>query len=175
MEVIADFVVEDDTFLEYQYQGKSGVIHFSDLNKYWNYATADDFEGGSFLIQNNLIIGTMLVAQGQGGIIYVWDAEKDELIHISEGSYTVAIALANQTIYNLALVSNFMTKAHFIIEKRNLGIMDAFFEGERLTCEIPCTPDDYNGDMNTINLAVLSENLCIILNDKEYVVKESVN
>ena len=97
--------------------GKEYDIKFDEIRSYWDYATEDDFEGGTAKPFGDKILFTVLTASSQGGIVVLWDVPKRAIEHISECSYSVAVDIHNNDIYSLHCVSNYNMTANFKLYK----------------------------------------------------------
>lgn len=76
-----NYVVKEDTFIEFEKNGEKSSIRFSDIVPFWSYATEEDFEGGIIKIIGDKILFTMLTASSQGGIVAVWNTDTEEVEH----------------------------------------------------------------------------------------------
>ncbi len=99
--------------LKYSVNGNEGVIKYSDLKQYYDYATKDDCEYINANICDDKIVICFTVAQGQGGVVAVWDTSKKAFSHISNGEYAISAKLYNNNIYVLRELCNICLKSHF--------------------------------------------------------------
>lgn len=162
------FIAKGDTLIEYEKDGEKCAIHFSDIESLWSYATEEDFEGGTAKIIDGKILFTMLTASSQGGIVAVWDTDTEEIEHLSEGSYSVAVDVHNDKVYRLLCVSNFTTKANFQLWETPYGVMDADEEGTQMDVAIPEIVDEFDGDCSKIALKVTDKAITLQLNGNTY-------
>ena len=114
--------------LEYLVNGNKGIIKYSDLKKYYEYATKDDCEYINANICDDKIVICFTVAQGQGGVVAVWDTESKKFTHVSDGEYAVTATIYKNKIYILENVSNFVEKSHSLISCVEYGIIDSAVE-----------------------------------------------
>lgn len=168
MDIKIKIVSKDDDFMEYVINSDKNVIHYSDLQKYWSYANAIDQESVRVYVQGEWIVGIMLTANAQGGIIFIWDCKQKKLIHISNGSYTYSVLVYDNTVYGLSVVSNFVTPAHFELTKCKLNTMDVQLEPKTVDCKFTCDVDDFDGDFDKIHLLNNGGQFVVELDNKKY-------
>ena len=92
-----EYVANQRTLIKVKTDKGNFCIRYKDIRPYWDYASSDDFEGGTATISSDsdYLIFTMLTAGGQGVVVCVWDCIENKLIHISEGSYVITATIAN--------------------------------------------------------------------------------
>ena len=163
-------VSQKDDFVEYLSDSSKHIIHYSDLQPYWTYANTDEQEGVSIRLQDNLLVCIMLTASTQGGIIFVWDCKQHKLLHISDGSYTYAALVHDDSVYGLRVVSNFVTPAHFVLSKSAFGTMDAYTDAEIVNCKFTCDVDAFDGDFDHIGLLHNQGQFIMDVNSNKYVI-----
>lgn len=56
-----NYIGQDGIIIHIEDGGKVQEIRFSDIEKYWDYANEDDFEGGSARIIGSIVFFTMLM------------------------------------------------------------------------------------------------------------------
>ena len=159
-------VSNGNDLVRYWNNGIEHVVHYSDLQPYWQYATIEDQEGLSIQKQDSLLIGIMLTASAQGGIIFIWDCIENKLIHISEGNYIYDAKIYDDAVYGLGVVSNFVTNPHFVLTRCRIGCMDAFKEADVLDCCFECSVDEFDGRFESIELTRKKDEFNVILNGK---------
>lgn len=162
------FIAQGDTLIEYEKNGGKSAICFSAIESLWSYAAEEDFEGGTAKIIDEKILFSMLTASGQGGIVAVWDTDAEEIEHISEGSYCVAVDIHNDKVYRLLCVSNFTTKTNFQLWETPYGVMDSDEEGKQIDVAFPEIADEFDGDSSNIALKVTDEVISLELNGNTY-------
>ena len=167
-------VADKDIFLEYSKENAEYFVPFSALLPYWSYATSDNFEGGSAKAVDNYIVGFLLTASGQGGLVFVWDTSGKKIIHASDGAYAIATTIHKNAVYCLCCITNYVTRAHFALFRSKIaaGVM---VENEPMEYECACNINDYNGDFSSIELEAEGGQLSVVLNSNVYpiVIKES--
>jgi len=168
------FVADKDIFLEYIKENAQYFIPFSALLPYWSYATAGDFEGGSAKVIDDCIVGFLLTASGQGGLVFVWDTLESKIIHASDGAYAIAATIYKNMVYCLCCITNYVTRAHFALFRSKIAA-DTMAESEPIDYECACNINDYNGDFASIKLEAEDGHLSVVLNSTVYpiVLKES--
>lgn len=162
-----NYIGQDGIIIHIEDGVKVQEIRFSDIEKYWDYANEDDFEGGSARIIGSIVFFTMLTAGGQGGIIVGWDLEKNSVVHISNGEFCKDFALYNDMVYSLCEVCDFNCAAHFLIFRVPFGTINSEEYGTRLYCESPCR---ITGNPA---LEVGEKGIQVISGDKEYIFASS--
>lgn len=165
------FVAKTNTLLQYEVDGKIEIIPFSAIREYWEYATGEDFEGGSAYVSGSYIVGFITVASGQGGIVFVWNVVNQKIEHVSEGAYTISVLLHGDTVYNLCCVANYMTPAHFMLCKAKLGTKDANTAADVVEFDCSCSIDEYNGNFGSVKLMADKEELYLSAGGKEYPIR----
>lgn len=157
-------IAQNDVFISYSKDNEEIIIPFSIINPYWDLATEDDFEGGfARVIDNKLIIATLLAATGQSGAIIVWNTETESLEHISDGTYCEAVEVYDGNIYSLSIISHSFSEPKAYIEKVPYGTMDTSVEPEILS-EVPIEKfDDYDGNTEEIEMNVNGDEIEILV------------
>lgn len=165
------YVADENVLLQYKADGKIETIPFSAIREYWEYATSECFEGGSAYVCGSHIIGFITVASGQGGVVFVWNVFTHKIEHISEGAYTISVLLHDGQVYNLCCVENYITPAHFVLGRINLGTKDAYKEATIVPFTCAFSIDEYNGKLDSIELAVDEGILILSANGQRYPVR----
>lgn len=147
-------VNKNGILLKYDYKDVNNNLRHSVISKHWEYANEEELEEIKVYADKSLLVGLLTVASGQGGVIFVYDMEKKELIHISEGSYAVDVKLKDDNIFVLHYVSNWGSKSNFMVSKTELGIMDPWNEGDVLLKDIEIDEDKWNGSVDSIDMEV---------------------
>jgi len=163
-----EFVADTNNLLQYEMDGKTEAIPFSAIRRYWEYATSEDFEGGSAYVNGSYIIGFITVASGQGGLVFVWNIATHKIEHISGGAYTISVLLHGNTVYNFCCVTNYMTPAYFMLCKAKLGTKDASTEADVVKFDCSCSIGEYNGNYGSIKLMADKEELYLSADSKRY-------
>ena len=58
----------------YRREGHEGSVLFSALSEYWQYSNEEDVEEAILQpMSDGNILGILTTAQGQGGIVFIWD------------------------------------------------------------------------------------------------------
>ncbi|MBR1597392.1 MAG: hypothetical protein IJ661_00600 [Lachnospiraceae bacterium] len=163
-------VLKEDVLATYELDGKESKLPLEAIRKYWDYANEADLEGAKLYTDDNNVVALLATASDQGGVVVIWDAASEEITHISDASYTVAVDIYEGKVFTLSFIQSFGTPltAKMFIEP--VGTMDAFkeadedrnFEFEELS--------DYDGDASDVSLTVDADNYIINIKDKEFVV-----
>lgn len=132
------YIAEDGVVIRVEGGNTVQKIRFSEIEKYWDSANEDEFEGGSAALVGNTVLFTMMTAGGQDGIIAAWDLDENKVIHISNGTSCTSFDLYNDMLYLLCDISNFNTASHYSIFRVPFKTMDPTVEGTLLYCDAPC-------------------------------------
>lgn len=111
---------------------------------------------------NANVVCCITTAQGQGGVVFVWDTKTQDFIHFSDGEYAVKATIHDQNVYVLRQVSYWGTTAHLTLDYCPLGTQMA----DKAYTEIPLDkstsetlspdPADYeiifNGEVPTVRI-----------------------
>ena len=71
------------------------------------------------------------ICSGQSGIVFVWDTEKGELVHYTEGSFAVRVIIEGGKVYTIREVSMWGCEPHIELDCCKLGIKDMSHIPER--------------------------------------------
>lgn len=94
------YVADNGTLIEYKDDGKTNSILFSDVIGYWDNANEEKFEGGvSCVINDSQILFTIMVASGQGGVLFIWDVQSRKIVHASNAYFCVAANIYNDKLF----------------------------------------------------------------------------
>ena len=121
---------------------------FSDIKPYWQYATEEDFEGGKAKIYDDYLVATLITAEGQGGLIFIWDLEQSKVVSCFEGDFCIDFAVSSKAIYSLHYISQWGLSSRFELRKSNIESG----KQEDLFVEIPFDDSVYNGNMENVSM-----------------------
>ena len=113
-------------------------IKFADISKYWDFGDEENIGHISCMTRGSLVIMLMLASDRESGVIAGWDIAKEELVHLSEGSYCVSMKLFGKYLYTLCRVENFVVPSHFQVYAVPVGSFDPADAGRRIYCKAPC-------------------------------------
>ena len=156
-----NYKAEGNVLIGYDVNSIHKEIKFSDIEPFWNYANEEDFENGRAYVFGTLIAFSILVASGQGGVIIIWDTEKECVVHISEAAYSEAVYLFMERVYYLCQVSNYNTPSHLRLYSIPLFTMDVDKSGERLYCQSPCKVYDTDHLYTNADLKVSDKGILV--------------
>ena len=108
------------------------------------------------------VVCCITTAQGQGGVVFVWDTKTQNFVHFSDGEYAVKATIYDQNVYVIRQVSYWGTTAHLTLDYCPLGTQMA----DKAYKEIPLDestsenlspdPADYeiifNGEVPTVRV-----------------------
>lgn len=163
-----DSEAPDDVIIYIERDGLSQTITLDKLLPYWDYAVAEEIESVDACVIGDYIAGIVTVASRQGGIVFLWDMNEEEIIHVSDGSYTIAVAIDEDSVYSLCLIENYSTPAHFAAYKSPLGIFDAFNNPEPLNLIVPIPLDVSQKALYGSELCVSDGGMAILMDGKLY-------
>lgn len=126
---------DNKTIYQYTKENKTRRITFYRIRKYWDYANAEQNEGITVSVQNQYIICILIVASGQGGIVFVWDTEKNCIVHLSEASYAVKSIVAEGNVISLCHVAHYGTRPYFTLICSEFNTIDVWKEPKSLVVE----------------------------------------
>lgn len=158
----------DDVIVYLERNGIPQTITLDKLLPYWDYAVAEEIEFVDAGVFGDYIGGIVTVAGGQGGIVFLWDMDEEEIVHVSDGSYTIAMDVDENSIYSLCLIENFSTPAHFAAFRSPLGIFDAFSNPERLDLIVPIPLDISLDALHSSEVCVSDGGIAIFMDGKLY-------
>ena len=164
-----EYVANQRTLIKVKTDKGNFCIGYKDIRPYWDYASSDDFEGGSATISSDsdYLIFTMLTAGGQGGVVCVWDCNENKLIHISEGSHVITATVANNKVYKLHNVSCWGVASHLNVSTSPLGTMNAWDEGTYLYADTPTEIKDFYNAVEKAKIIVENERISIQFEDQD--------
>lgn len=168
------YVGENGVLMTFDFDGEQKQIHFSDLERFWGDATEDYFEGGQAWIQDNLIVFTFLIASDQAGLVVIYDAEHDEIIHVSDGAYCIAAVIFDEYLYCLCAIHNYSVPYHWQMYAVKTGTIDPNCCGDRLYTQYPCRL--YDSRIDDVKLKINDTGIRIMVNDETvYKYADTVN
>lgn len=107
------------------------------------------FENSGAEVYGKYVVCWAYVAQGQGGIVFVWDTDKKEVVHYSNGDFVVKACLHDNKIYTLRLVSYWRVQAHLKLGYCEFGTKSEDSEDIKVETELKMSnnrffnPDNY--------------------------------
>ena len=135
--------------IEDEKTGKAICIDVLDaVKKCWKQADeyeVYDIEYVDASVYGNYVAFCVTVAQGQGGIVFVWDMKKSEIVHYSNGEFALRSFLHNDRVYVLREVSYWGCPWHLEVDYCPFGtkseteeVIDVeVIEGEKLSADKP--------------------------------------
>ena len=108
---------------------------------------------------------TFLIASDQAGLVIVYDAEQDKVIHVSDGAYCIAAFIFDEYLYHLCAVHNYSCPNHWQMYAVKTGTMDAGCCGDRLYTQYPCRLID--SKIHDVRLEVNDSGIFITVNEKD--------
>lgn len=127
------------TFLNIQTESGVQKLTYSILRKYSGpyscYINEENIEGYKIYTDKDPIVyGLITWASGQGGLVFAWDTNKNDIVHFSEGSYAVEVAVYpeyNKVVY-LAEVQHYGTKPYVLLCYSDFGVLDIEKEADTI-------------------------------------------
>lgn len=118
------------------------VITFEHLKNIWR--DLDDVEPNEAenvieyihaAVYGDKVVCCAYVAEGQGGIVFVWDTSTEQIIHYSYGAFAIQAAIHNDMVYVLRAVSYWGVKPHLKFDYCKLGTKSC--EVDPITIPLP--------------------------------------
>ena len=161
--------------ISYRKNGLREGIPYSAVKHFWRRLTVDSIEGWTVKAMGNTIAFIILVAQGQGGALYIWDTEKREMIHFSEGEYGEDFIVVGSKIITLEMVSNFVTPYHIELWCCEYGLTEQDGSSwKQLYCTNPVRFDEGDSWMGHLRLKLNGRKLYVVAGNREYLYSEDV-
>ena len=161
-----EYVANRRTLIKVNTDNGKFCISYKDIRPYWRYATPSDFEWGKVKTHGDYLIFTMLTASDQGGVVCVWDCRINKLIHISEGAYVIAVALANDKVYMLKNVYHWGLAPHLCMSTIPLGTINTDDYGKPLYADKPDDVKDFRNEIQNSELFVENGKISIQFGDQ---------
>lgn len=105
------------------------IIDDKGLTSFWSDNIYLDEEGKEMYLENcgakvfgRYVVCWAYIAQGQGGIVFVWDTESKSVVHFSNGNFAEKAELHDNKVYVLRYVSYWGVKAHFELDCCEFGV-----------------------------------------------------
>lgn len=160
------YVADRDIIISYEIDGEADTVLFSDIKKYWEYASSEEFESGqAWYIDNNKIMFTIMIASAQAGVIVIWNAMEKRVEHISNADFCIDAKIKGNMIYQLKEISFYGMPTHYCVETISVGIKDFTMKGDQLYCQNPRKISVKNAD-SLLKLRFAGDSL-LIDNEKE--------
>ena len=122
---------------------------------YCQYVNEIDFEGGKVKQYDNFLVASIIVANGQGSILFVWDLEENKVVSCFEEPYCIDFTVKNYNIYSLKYISYWGIMPRFQLNKIEIATKktDVVLE------EFPFDISVYNGDPSVVSIEFKNNNL----------------
>ena len=124
MSVIKLELGEGNVLLRVVTENQIQTVSFPMLNAACPYALNLDSESLEYInaeVCGKYVVCCVTTAQGQGGLVFVWDTEAQVFIHFSNGEFAVKAVLHNQNVYVLRQISYWGVRAHLRLDYCTLG------------------------------------------------------
>ena len=169
------FSYRNGTIISYLKDGVRDRVPYSCVKKIWKNLTLDSIEGGRVKVFDNLVAFVIIVASGQGGVLFVWDTDKKEIVHYSGAAYCEDFLIIGTKIITMHIISNYVTPYHIQMWTCPLGTRDIWETGKRLYCKKPVCFD--NGDASIINmhLKLKGQVLEVVVGNQDYLYSDDVS
>lgn len=136
--------------------GEKQIINNCVLESFWS----DDFyidedkkeiylENYGAEVYGKYVVCWAYIAQGQSGIVFVWDTDKKEVVHYSNGDFVIKACLHNNKVYVLRMVSHWGVKAYLELDYCKFGTKSENSENTKIETELKMNdknifnPDNY--------------------------------
>lgn len=118
------------------------VITFEHLKNIWSDLNDVEPDEAEIVIEyvyagvyGEMVACCACVSEGQGGIVFVWDTSKEQIIHYSYGTFAIQAAIHNDMVYVLRAVSYWGVKPHLEFDYCKLGTKSC--EVDPITIPLP--------------------------------------
>ena len=169
------FSYRNGTIITYKKDGIKDHVPYSCVKKIWKSLTVDSIEGWQVKVFDYLIAFVIIVASGQGGVLFVWDTDKKEIVHYSEAAYCEDFLIIGTKIITMNLVSNYVTPFHIQMWTCQLGTRDIWETGKRLYCKEPVCLDGENASAVNIHLKLKGQEIIVVVGNQEYLYSDDVS
>lgn len=109
--------------------GEKQIIDDKLLTTFWSDDIYLDEEKTEMCLENvgaevfdKYVVCWTYVAQGQGGIVFVWDTESKSVVHYCNGTFAEKAELHDDKVYVLRYVSCWGVQAHFELDCCEFGV-----------------------------------------------------
>ncbi len=157
---------------------KDGVkdsVPYSAVKKVWRDLTVSSIEDWRLRVVSNKIAFVILVSSGQGGVLFVWDTDRRELVHYSEASYCEDFLLLGNKVIMMYFVSNYVTPYHIQLWMNEFSTKDQLNSGKRVYCESPVRFIDVNSPITSMSLKLEGKKLFVVVNDQEFLYSNDID
>ena len=147
----------------------NGIVHLSldKLIEYFPSLREYPYEHLNVKTEDDaLVVGVITVASGQGGLIFVWDPVRDELIHASEGAFALTAIIKGDQVVSLHDVQYWGMPEHFELKYNIFGIKDTSIEPKAYPDPIPTFSSSYDGNPDNMDLLLTDGRLYMRLFDE---------
>ena len=117
-------------------------------------------------VEDDLVVGVVTVAQGQGGLVFVWDPIRDKLLHVSDGTYALTAVIKGDKVISLHDVAYWGVPQHFELKCISFGTMDAGIDPEPYSKPVPEFSSEYDGNPDQADLILKDSRLYMKLNEE---------
>lgn len=100
--------------------------------------------------------------------MFIWNPATDELLHVSEGAYTIAATADDNYVYALSENTGWGSEGNVMITRALRGTMDAYTEMVPFPCPSPILIDEYEGNFANIDITIEDGILIATIKGKEY-------
>lgn len=157
-------LLNDTTIFSYEYDEKIINVDYSDIAELFAYATEEDMESVFIYPEDQMVLGFLTVASGQGGLAFALDAATKRIVHASDGAYTISIARYQGYLYSLCYIANYVTKGNIKLFRCPFGVINPSLEPDEVAYECNCDYGSYNGEIGSLSL--VSSEKGLFLRDK---------
>lgn len=171
MSVSIKILNTEEAIAEIHKDGEVQTITYNELLGLAPHIDREDVEGIRMLIDGNYAVGCLIIADGQGTVIFGWDILQGKIIHLTSGAYTEALLLDGGYVYSLCNISCWGVKAHLELYRHRFGTIDIGDEGEKLDFELL---PEYSSEYSNDDFWIRKENDRVIAGYKDFSEEVSV-
>lgn len=155
-----------DNIIRVDMESSTYVFDCSRLSSYSTDVQDYDIEYIFANLTKNYLTVIVTVASGQAGIIAVVDIDTDKIVHIQNGSFSIAALLVNEKVISFNFVSFWGQLPYYTIESTEFGNIN--MEAESKSIKIP-NEIEFDLNNNKISLHVESSKLKISDGNKVHI------
>ncbi len=168
------FSFRNGTLISFKKDGVKMGIPYSSVKKIWSSLTINSIEAWRCKVVDNLIVVVIFIAQGQGGVLFIWDTSKSDFVHYSEASYCEDFLIFDSKVITMNFISNYVTPYHIQMWACEYGTKDIRESGKRLYCKNPVRFDDNDFKMRDLGMKCQDNELDIVIGTHVYLYSDNI-
>lgn len=145
----------ESVIAELSLENEVQIIDYESIKKIAPQFNYDDVEGLWLDSFDNIVVGIIFIAQGQGSLIFAWDTEQKKIVHLTNGAYSEVLFFDGEYIYGVCNVSCWGVESHIELYRYKFKTVDTSYEGEQV--DITSAAED-NSSVNNERFWIEKEN-----------------